>query len=125
MGWSQDLFRVLWRALSKEVKELVGTDQFGNKYYHIAEYKNWRVEGTTRFCSPLFPLRSGSFVSDFARPEGARCPCGRCAGMTTALSRHSPIHSRTRGPAEPFLVLVVGRCRRRKVHGGLLLRRRW
>ncbi|XP_004678339.1 PREDICTED: mimitin, mitochondrial [Condylura cristata] len=42
MGWSQDLFRVLWRALSKEVKEHVGTDQFGNKYYHIAEYKNWR-----------------------------------------------------------------------------------
>ncbi|XP_036918786.1 NADH dehydrogenase [ubiquinone] 1 alpha subcomplex assembly factor 2 [Sturnira hondurensis] len=42
MGWSQDLFRALWRALSKEVKELVGTDQFGNKYYHIPEYKNWR-----------------------------------------------------------------------------------
>ncbi|XP_053769373.1 NADH dehydrogenase [ubiquinone] 1 alpha subcomplex assembly factor 2 isoform X3 [Desmodus rotundus] len=43
MGWSQDLFRALWRALSKEVKELVGTDQFGNKYYHIPEYKNWRA----------------------------------------------------------------------------------
>ncbi|XP_028380451.1 NADH dehydrogenase [ubiquinone] 1 alpha subcomplex assembly factor 2 [Phyllostomus discolor] len=42
MGWSQDLFRALWRALSKEAKELVGTDQFGNKYYHIPEYKNWR-----------------------------------------------------------------------------------
>ncbi|XP_037011739.2 NADH dehydrogenase [ubiquinone] 1 alpha subcomplex assembly factor 2 isoform X1 [Artibeus jamaicensis] len=42
MGWSQDLFRALWRALSKEVKELVGTDQFGNKYYQIPEYKNWR-----------------------------------------------------------------------------------
>ncbi|XP_037386032.1 NADH dehydrogenase [ubiquinone] 1 alpha subcomplex assembly factor 2 [Talpa occidentalis] len=42
MGWSQDLFRVLWRALSKEAKELVGTDQFGNKYYYIAGYKNWR-----------------------------------------------------------------------------------
>ncbi|XP_053513372.1 NADH dehydrogenase [ubiquinone] 1 alpha subcomplex assembly factor 2 isoform X2 [Artibeus jamaicensis] len=43
MGWSQDLFRALWRALSKEVKELVGTDQFGNKYYQIPEYKNWRA----------------------------------------------------------------------------------
>ncbi|XP_054434358.1 NADH dehydrogenase [ubiquinone] 1 alpha subcomplex assembly factor 2 [Pteronotus mesoamericanus] len=42
MGWSQDLFRALWRALSKEVKELAGTDQFGNKYYYIPEYKNWR-----------------------------------------------------------------------------------
>lgn len=48
MGWSQDLFRALWRALSKEVKELVGTDQFGNKYYHIPEYKNWRGEMTAR-----------------------------------------------------------------------------
>ncbi|XP_059948905.1 NADH dehydrogenase [ubiquinone] 1 alpha subcomplex assembly factor 2 isoform X1 [Mesoplodon densirostris] len=42
MGWSQNLFRVLWRALSKEVKEQVGTDRFGNKYYYIPEYKNWR-----------------------------------------------------------------------------------
>ncbi|EPY78066.1 hypothetical protein CB1_001129002 [Camelus ferus] len=38
-----DLFRVLWRPLSKEVKELVGTDRFGNKYYYIPEYRNWRV----------------------------------------------------------------------------------
>ncbi|XP_061043806.1 NADH dehydrogenase [ubiquinone] 1 alpha subcomplex assembly factor 2 isoform X2 [Eubalaena glacialis] len=43
MGWSQNLFRVLWRALSKEVKEQVGTDRFGNKYYYIPEYKNWRA----------------------------------------------------------------------------------
>ncbi|KAM5259828.1 NADH dehydrogenase [ubiquinone] 1 alpha subcomplex assembly factor 2 isoform 3-T5 [Hipposideros larvatus] len=42
MGRSQNLFRALWRALSKEVKEQVGTDQFGNKYYYIPEYKNWR-----------------------------------------------------------------------------------
>ncbi|XP_006206094.1 NADH dehydrogenase [ubiquinone] 1 alpha subcomplex assembly factor 2 [Vicugna pacos] len=42
MGWFQDLFRVLWRPLSKEVKELVGTDRFGNKYYYIPEYRNWR-----------------------------------------------------------------------------------
>ncbi|KAM9105841.1 NADH dehydrogenase [ubiquinone] 1 alpha subcomplex assembly factor 2 isoform 4-T4 [Megaptera novaeangliae] len=43
MGLSQNLFRVLWRALSKEVKEQVGTDRFGNKYYYIPEYKNWRA----------------------------------------------------------------------------------
>ncbi|XP_070375726.1 NADH dehydrogenase [ubiquinone] 1 alpha subcomplex assembly factor 2 isoform X4 [Equus asinus] len=42
MGWSQDLFRALCRALSKDVKEQVGTDRFGNKYYCIPEYKNWR-----------------------------------------------------------------------------------
>ncbi|XP_058420011.1 NADH dehydrogenase [ubiquinone] 1 alpha subcomplex assembly factor 2 isoform X2 [Diceros bicornis minor] len=42
MGWSRDLFRALWRTLSKEVKEQVGTDRFGNKYYYIPEYKNWR-----------------------------------------------------------------------------------
>ncbi|XP_020932665.1 mimitin, mitochondrial [Sus scrofa] len=42
MGWPQGLFRVLWRALSKEVKEQVGTDRFGNKYYYIPEHKNWR-----------------------------------------------------------------------------------
>ncbi|XP_004458911.1 NADH dehydrogenase [ubiquinone] 1 alpha subcomplex assembly factor 2 isoform X1 [Dasypus novemcinctus] len=42
MGWSQSLLRRLWRALSKEVKQHVGTDQFGNKYYYISEYKNWR-----------------------------------------------------------------------------------
>lgn len=44
MGWPQGLFRVLWRALSKEVKEQVGTDRFGNKYYYIPEHKNWRGE---------------------------------------------------------------------------------
>uniref|UniRef100_A0A8D0UHI4 Uncharacterized protein n=1 Tax=Sus scrofa TaxID=9823 RepID=A0A8D0UHI4_PIG len=44
MGWPQGLFRVLWRALSKEVKEQVGTDRFGNKYYYIPEHKNWRED---------------------------------------------------------------------------------
>ncbi|CAK6444252.1 unnamed protein product [Pipistrellus nathusii] len=42
MGWSRDLVRTVWRALSKEVKQLVGTDQYGNKYYYIPAYKNWR-----------------------------------------------------------------------------------
>lgn len=48
MGRSQNLFRALWRSLSKEVKEQVGTDQFGNKYYYIPEYKNWRGEMRAR-----------------------------------------------------------------------------
>ncbi|XP_048224042.1 NADH dehydrogenase [ubiquinone] 1 alpha subcomplex assembly factor 2-like [Perognathus longimembris pacificus] len=42
MGWAPGLLRTAWRALSKEVKEHVGTDPFGNKYYYIPEYKNWR-----------------------------------------------------------------------------------
>lgn len=46
MGWSQNLFRALRRALSKEAKQQVGTDQFGNKYYYVPEYKNWRGEMT-------------------------------------------------------------------------------
>ena len=48
MGWSQHLFGVLRRALSKEVKEQVGTDRFENKYYYIPEYKNWRGEMRAR-----------------------------------------------------------------------------
>lgn len=48
MGWSQNLFHVLWRVLSKEVKEKIGTDQLGNKYYYIPEYKNWRGEMRAR-----------------------------------------------------------------------------
>ncbi|KAB0356648.1 hypothetical protein FD754_000804, partial [Muntiacus muntjak] len=39
-GWSQDLFCLLQRALSKEVKEPVGAGQFGNKQYYIPEEKN-------------------------------------------------------------------------------------
>ncbi|XP_057588527.1 NADH dehydrogenase [ubiquinone] 1 alpha subcomplex assembly factor 2-like [Hippopotamus amphibius kiboko] len=42
MGWSRDVLRVLWRALSKEVKQQVGTGRFGNRYYYIPEHKNWR-----------------------------------------------------------------------------------
>ncbi|XP_004862950.1 mimitin, mitochondrial [Heterocephalus glaber] len=42
MGWSQGLFRALYRMLSKEVKEHVGTDHLGNKYYYIPQYTNWR-----------------------------------------------------------------------------------
>ncbi|XP_006148393.1 NADH dehydrogenase [ubiquinone] 1 alpha subcomplex assembly factor 2 [Tupaia chinensis] len=42
MGWSQNLFRGLWGALSKETKVHVGTDPLGNKYYYVPEYKNWR-----------------------------------------------------------------------------------
>uniref|UniRef100_A0A2I3RP00 NADH:ubiquinone oxidoreductase complex assembly factor 2 n=1 Tax=Pan troglodytes TaxID=9598 RepID=A0A2I3RP00_PANTR len=44
MGWSQDLFRALWRSLSREVKEHVGTGQCGNKYYYIPQI----VEGANK-----------------------------------------------------------------------------
>ncbi|XP_008854594.1 NADH dehydrogenase [ubiquinone] 1 alpha subcomplex assembly factor 2 isoform X1 [Nannospalax galili] len=57
MGWSGGVLRTLWSALSREVKQHVGTDQLGNKYYYIAEYKNWRESKLSassmraKFCS--------------------------------------------------------------------------
>ncbi|XP_005356828.1 NADH dehydrogenase [ubiquinone] 1 alpha subcomplex assembly factor 2 [Microtus ochrogaster] len=42
MGWWRAVLRSLWSSLSKEVREHVGTDHLGNKYYYIAQYKNWR-----------------------------------------------------------------------------------
>ncbi|KAM7320888.1 NADH dehydrogenase [ubiquinone] 1 alpha subcomplex assembly factor 2 [Alexandromys fortis] len=42
MGWWRSALRFLWSSLSKEVREHVGTDHLGNKYYYIAQYKNWR-----------------------------------------------------------------------------------
>ncbi|XP_036598087.1 NADH dehydrogenase [ubiquinone] 1 alpha subcomplex assembly factor 2 [Trichosurus vulpecula] len=41
MSGSQGLLRAFLRLWSKEVKQYVGTDQFGNKYYYIPERKNW------------------------------------------------------------------------------------
>ncbi|XP_027719287.1 NADH dehydrogenase [ubiquinone] 1 alpha subcomplex assembly factor 2 isoform X1 [Vombatus ursinus] len=41
MSGSQGLLRALLRLFSKEVKQYVGTDQFGNKYFYIPERKNW------------------------------------------------------------------------------------
>uniref|UniRef100_UPI001E1B20CB NADH dehydrogenase [ubiquinone] 1 alpha subcomplex assembly factor 2 n=1 Tax=Jaculus jaculus TaxID=51337 RepID=UPI001E1B20CB len=43
MGSSPGWFRALWRALlSREARELVGSDHLGNKYYYVPSYKNWR-----------------------------------------------------------------------------------
>ena len=44
MSWWRGVLRSVWSALSKEVREHVGTDHLGNKYYYVAEYKNWRGE---------------------------------------------------------------------------------
>ncbi|XP_056680854.1 NADH dehydrogenase [ubiquinone] 1 alpha subcomplex assembly factor 2 isoform X3 [Monodelphis domestica] len=41
MSGPQGLLRALWRVFSNEVKQHVGTDQFGNKYYYIPQRKNW------------------------------------------------------------------------------------
>lgn len=40
IGSFRGVFRARWSALSKEVQEYVGTDQFGNKYYYVPEDKN-------------------------------------------------------------------------------------
>ncbi|XP_055457891.1 NADH dehydrogenase [ubiquinone] 1 alpha subcomplex assembly factor 2 [Psammomys obesus] len=42
MGWLRGVLRLVSGAVSREVRELVGTDHLGNKYYYIAQYKNWR-----------------------------------------------------------------------------------
>ncbi|XP_038959431.1 NADH dehydrogenase [ubiquinone] 1 alpha subcomplex assembly factor 2 isoform X2 [Rattus norvegicus] len=42
MSWWRGVVRSVWSALSREVREHVGTDHLGNKYYYVAEYKNWR-----------------------------------------------------------------------------------
>ncbi|XP_021488436.1 NADH dehydrogenase [ubiquinone] 1 alpha subcomplex assembly factor 2 isoform X3 [Meriones unguiculatus] len=42
MGWLRGVLRLVSGAVSREVRELVGTDHLGNKYYYIAPYKNWR-----------------------------------------------------------------------------------
>ncbi|XP_035306498.1 NADH dehydrogenase [ubiquinone] 1 alpha subcomplex assembly factor 2-like [Cricetulus griseus] len=41
-GWWQGVLRSTQSALLKEVREHVGTDHLGNKYYYIPKYKNWR-----------------------------------------------------------------------------------
>ncbi|XP_032763918.1 NADH dehydrogenase [ubiquinone] 1 alpha subcomplex assembly factor 2-like [Rattus rattus] len=42
MSWWRGVVRSVWSALSTEVREHVGPDHLGNKYYYVAEYKNWR-----------------------------------------------------------------------------------
>ncbi|ERE85313.1 mimitin [Cricetulus griseus] len=48
MGWWWSVLRSVWSVLSKEVREHVGTDHLGNKYYYIPKYKNWRGESDER-----------------------------------------------------------------------------
>lgn len=48
MTWWRGVLRSVWSSLSKEVREHVGTDHLGNKYYYVAEYKNWRGESQER-----------------------------------------------------------------------------
>lgn len=95
MGWSQGLFRALWRALSKEVKEHVGTDHLGNKYYFIPEYKNWRGEMRER---PAFAWS----VNEGKVRVSCQLP-GDTQGVTEGISRVGPprplLHSGVVAPA--------------------------
>ncbi|CAH6787630.1 Ndufaf2 [Phodopus roborovskii] len=54
MGWWRGLLRSVWSSLSREVREHVGTDHLGNKYYYIAKYKNWRDKGIDIMLSVVF-----------------------------------------------------------------------
>ncbi|XP_038621855.1 NADH dehydrogenase [ubiquinone] 1 alpha subcomplex assembly factor 2 [Tachyglossus aculeatus] len=42
MNGARELLRGLWRAVVKDGKQHVGTDQFGNNYYFVPRHKNWR-----------------------------------------------------------------------------------
>lgn len=56
------MVRSVWSALSREVREHVGTDHLGNKYYYVAEYKNWRGESEERLPVAARPGRVASAV---------------------------------------------------------------
>lgn len=77
--------RSLWSSLSKEVREHVGTDHLGNKYYYIAQYKNWRGKREERLWVgappgpvPVAAIR-GRASGDPALSPGVR-GLGRCLG---------------------------------------------
>lgn len=74
MGWWRGLLRSVWGSLSKEVREHVGTDHLGNKYYFIAEYKNWRGESEKR---PRVAARPGQVAVTANLGPGLGCP-GPC-----------------------------------------------
>lgn len=56
------MVRSVWSALSREVREHVGTDHLGNKYYYVAQYKNWRGESEERLPVAARPGRVASAV---------------------------------------------------------------
>lgn len=59
MSWWRGVLRTVWGGLSKEVREHVGTDHLGNKYYYVAEYKNWRGESEERLPVAVRPGPAG------------------------------------------------------------------
>lgn len=127
MGWSQDLFRALWRSLSREVKEHVGTDQFGNKYYCIPQYKNWRGEEGAR-AAIAWSVKEGKVraPSQLTHHETLRVSPEGISGVRWPLSTPSLCHrsptrpgsgrlgpaSCVRGPYDPALSPGVPRAAR-------------
>lgn len=77
MSWWRGVLRSVWGGLSKEVREHVGTDHLGNKYYYVAEYKNWRGESEERLLVAALPGAGGWRPPYFG--AGPRCP-GPCPG---------------------------------------------
>lgn len=97
MAWAQSVFSALRRSLSKEVKKKVGTDRFGNKYYYIPEYKNWRGEGRVGAAV----ARSERGESESASGTNATCDTQDVTrGEARLLWRRSRSAS-ARGPALP------------------------
>ncbi|KAH0512361.1 Mimitin, mitochondrial [Microtus ochrogaster] len=85
MGWWRAVLRSLWSSLSKEVREHVGTDHLGNKYYYIAQYKNWRGESEERLRvgAPPRPVSVAAIrgrASSVPAPSPGVRGLGRCLG---------------------------------------------
>lgn len=80
MTWWRGVLRSVWSSLSKEVREHVGTDHLGNKYYYVAEYKNWRGESQERLPVAAHPGRAGDGRRTLGPGRG--CPgFGGCLGQ--------------------------------------------
>lgn len=85
MSWWRGVLRSVWSALSKEVREHVGTDHLGNKYYYVAEYKNWRGESVEPLPVAAYPGRVAATVLR-GRASGVLVPVqirglGGCLGQ--------------------------------------------
>lgn len=136
MAWARGLVGALRRALSKEAKQHVGTDRFGNNYYSVPEYKNWRGEATASAAAAASgkkregrarrePTRGATAVtSPGGGAGGERTSCAAAGpGAAATRPRSAPSAPRVRGRREDAasaLVLGIGRHRQGPPGGALL-----
>jgi hypothetical protein len=85
MSWWSGVWRSVWSALSREVREHVGTDHLGNKYYYVAEYKNWRGESEERIPVDGCASRAGGGRRTWGPGLGCPGPCPGSQDLAVAL----------------------------------------